>query len=318
MRNNRIGLAILMVMGLLGTHGHVDADQPSGPRAQGVDPIVLAQLTSPDEAMRFKALETARLQIRHLQTEDLSRVLGDTRDRNVSSLIFLLMEEKNDLLYRLSPPLLNALTEEKGAFPNIAYYYARVLPQKGLTALSDLYEHHPEHRLAICKAIGHVGTPEAVTFLFSAAKAAKGHGKELFNVLAGLQQSRQVLPDEVLEWFLNQRLDREALIALSENEVSLSDKDLETLYAADGQKRFFAVESIFRRPAKHIEALKYIVETELGKKHYDYVRQLMMADRMRNTLDPALKTYRQTILDRIQFLSTPRRGKPEVANTTRP
>lgn len=305
-RNRMIILICLSVIAACAASqpGKSDApeDSPSSqPKDQEIS-ILLNKLTSPSEAERFQALRKAEGEMAHIPPEAIERLLTCLRQKNVSTLIFALIQAENDAIYHLSPSAQAAAERSPGSFPNIAYYYARVSPEKGLPQLKRLYEKYPGQRLFICQSIGETGVSEAVEFLLKTGKTEKQLGNSLFPFLAGLRASEKVLEKNEILWFLDQDLDREELISLSYLSTRIGQKELVSLYQEGRQKRVYAIQYIFRDPGGNFEALCAIIDKAIENKNYDQVRRLMMSDSILKCEDQQVREYREAVLGRIQHL----------------
>lgn len=261
---------------------------------------LLDQLTSPREAERFRAMKKLKTQLERIRVKNVEHALTSLRKKNVSTLIFLLMEAGSDVLYGIGLPARRAAENSEGSFPNIAFYYARVTPRKGLPELYRLYGKHREQRLAICKAIGETGDSGALKFLMAEAKAEKMAGASAFPFIAGLQSSDRTMSRDAIEWFLEQDLDREEIILLSRLRTSLDQSELVSFYDKGEKKKIYATEHIFRKPDIYFEALCSVIDKELENRQYDKVRQMMMSDSIRRCRDQRVRQYRETVLRRIE------------------
>jgi len=260
---------------------------------------LLKQLMSPREAERFRAMDKAKTQLKGISVKNIEQVLTSLRKKNVSTLIFSLMEAGSDVLYGVSLPARRAAENSEGSFPNIAFYYARISPRKGLPELYRLYGERGDQRLSICKAIGETGDSEALKFLMAEAKAEKMDGASAFPFIAGMQSSNRNVSRDAIEWFLEQNLDREEIILLSRLRTSLTQRELVSLYDEGKKKRVYAIEHIFRKPDIYFEALCSVIDKELENRQYDKVRQLMMSDSIRRSKDQRVRQYREAVLGRI-------------------
>lgn len=276
--------------------------------SQAKEPILMTggiesiadQLISPDEAQRFKVLEKAKEKISEITLEKVESLLTSLRQKNVSTLIFVLMETKSDLLYHLSPPAQTAVENSTGSFPNIAYYYARINHHKGLAELYRLYGRHKDQRIYICKAIGETGSSEAAEFLMSEAKKEKESGKNIIPMLAGLRVSNKAVGENNILWFLEQNLDREEIILLSDLKAGFAQKALIRFYNDGGIKAAYAIQFLFRDPVANFEAIRSVVDKELENKQYDKVLQWMMSDVFERIGDSQLKKYRESVLESVR------------------
>lgn len=261
---------------------------------------ILNQLTSADEAERFKAMDRIKAQEGLVTVRDIEQSLASLRKKNVSTLIFVLMEAGSDILYRVGLPAKMALENSEGSFPNIAYYYAKIQPAKGLTELYRLYGKQSDERMAICKAIGEVGTREATNFLMAEALREKQAGNSMIPHLAGLQHSRRIMGKSEIGRFLGQNPDREEIILLSRFDSDLDSDTLIAFYTEGGIKRSYAVEYVFREPGVHFNVLCFMTDTEVEKQNYDAVLQWMMSDSIRQCRDERVRQYRESVLARIR------------------
>lgn len=261
---------------------------------------ILDRLISPDELRRFGDLEKAKENINRIKADDIERLVTSLRQKNMSTLIFVLMETGSDILYHLSPPAQMSVENSAGSFPNIAYYYARINPEKGLGELYRLYDKNRDQRLHICKAIGEVGSLKAAEFLMAEAMMAKESGNSIVPMLAGLLIYNKPVGQDKILWLLEQSLDREEIILLSELNIGFSQNELAGLYNYGGKKADYAVQYIFRDPVANFEAIRFIVDKELENKNYDRVLEWMMSDIFERINDPQLKLYRESLLELIR------------------
>lgn len=268
--------------------------------SQHIVNALLDQLTSLNEAERFRALDKAKKEINKIAVKRIDNCLTSLRPKNVSTLIFLLMDMKNDALYKVSSAARMSVENSQGSFPNIAYYYARVQPQTGISELYRLYGIKPDQILAISKAIGEVGTPEAMKFLLTAARSQKKQGKDIYPILAGLKYSHNSVKEEEVFWLLEQELNREELISLSHLKVEFAQKDLIKLYREGGRKKKYAVEYIFRDPVANFESLKWIVDREIENKNYELVLQWMMSDNVQKSNNQQVISYKERVIKKIR------------------
>lgn len=261
---------------------------------------ILNQLVSPDEAERFKAMDKIKGQEALVTVRDIEQSLASLRKKNVSTLIFVLMEKGSDILYRAGIPAKMTLENSEGSFPNIAYYYAKIQPEKGLKELYRLYGKHSNERMAICKALGEVGVQEAMDFLMTEALREKRAGNSIIAHLAGLQHSGRIMEQSKIGHFLEQNLDREEIILLSRFNTDLDSDKLRAFYTEGGRKKTYAVEYVFREPGVHFNVLCFMTDTEIEKQNYDTVLQWMMSDSIRQSKDERVRQYRESVLARIR------------------
>ena len=261
---------------------------------------ILNQLTSADEAERFKAMEKIKTQQDFVTVRDIEQSLASLRKKNVSTLIFVLMEAKSDILYRVGLPARMTLENSEGSFPNIAYYYAKIQPDKGLAELYRLYGKQSDERMAICKAIGEVGSRESSDFLMAEAFREKQAGKSMIPHLAGLQHSRRIMGKSEIGRFLGQNLDREEIILLSRFDTDLDSDTLTAFYSEGGRKRSYAVEYVFREPGVNFKVLCFMTDREIEKQNYETVLQWMMSDSIRQSKDEQVRQYRESVLAKIR------------------
>lgn len=259
---------------------------------------VLVQLLSPNEASRFQALDTAKKHSGMFAADEIDRALMHGREKNVSTLIFVFMETNNDILYRLSPPAKKELENSRGSFPNIAYYYARVRPSDGLTALFHLYATHDEAKMAICKAIGETGDLRGAAFLLRKTEQAQGAGSRI-PMLAGLTGIRSTVDKSHIASLLTADLDREEIILVSKLNTDFSQKELISFYRGNHRERAYALEYIFRTPEANFEALRSIVVDMITQKQMDRARELMMSDRIRRSTDERVQEFRKLVMEQV-------------------
>ena len=234
---------------------------------------LLAQLMSMDESVRFDVQVSALKQIKHVDRQELEEALTALGRKNVSTLIYVCIKSGRRILYEVSPPARMVLEAAAGSFPNIAYYYARVAPESGLDELLRLYRRHPAERLSICLAIGEIQQPEAISFLWVEAQRLKSGGKSAIAQLHGLKGASEGIDTAELFIMLDQRLDREEVIALAELDVRLSDEELKTLWQSGAIKRNFAIQCILGNPEFHYESLSWVVDRYLEAGQTDAVLQ---------------------------------------------
>jgi hypothetical protein len=288
----RLLLAVLMV--LLGCSGESPKSAASAVDTPAAE--LLKQLTATDEGVRFAVLDTAKKQIDYLSPRETEAALTALRPKNVSTLIYVCIQTKSKLLLDLSPAAQKALEHSAGSFPNLAYYLARVDPAAGLPALVNLYERHPNQRMAICLAVGEICHPKASDFLLDQARRIKTSGGDIVAPLAGLKHACRKIDPETVDWLLAQQLNREETIALSELDLNLPPKRLQTLWLAGGRDRFLAVEVILGAPQTHFETLRWMVDQYLKAGDKNTVRELMHSDGMRSVTDKRLIEFRAATL----------------------
>lgn len=259
-----------------------------------------AAIVSLDEAERFTALESLRTGKTVLTEDATTAILTDPRPKNVSTLLFRLMESGSDLVYRLPPPALMTAETATGAFPNIAYYYARIRPQDGLAALQRLYSARPDQRMAVCKAMGETGLPEAGAFLL---REMNEKDPDLISLLAGYRLMNASLPAVQVNGLLSRSLNRDELVTLAKTPADFSESDLNALFAAgDARTRFYVTETAFFRPDVYLGVIERIVSDLLKKGDADAVRRLMMSDGIRRSRDARVREYRDEVLKRLESL----------------
>lgn len=285
-----IRVGILLVFGIC-QPGQIFGESAITPAAQ-----ILNQLLSPNEAERFKVIEEAKKRHKEISFENIRTALKSSTQKNVSTLIFVLIETGRDDIYRLNLSERQTIEKAEGSFPNIAYYYARVNPEKGIEELFRLYDQYSEQMMFVCKAIGEVGTPKANNFLLNQAISLKKSGKSIYSQLAGLSITRQTIKAEQIGWFLEQKLDREEIIKLARLKTDFDWKQIVSFYHAGKKKRFFATEYILGEPDRYFEALRDIVDYELKQGNRDSVLQIMMSDSIRNCPSERVREYRKSVL----------------------
>lgn len=272
------------------------------PASKGHDKIIflLRQLTSSDEAERFRAIEEAKKQIASMDINNIETTLTSLRKKNVSTLIFVLMEMRSEAIYKLSLIAKKAVENSEGSFPNIAYYYARVNPQKGLSELFRLYKEDIINHMSICKAIGEVGTQDALNFLITRVKEERKADKEIVTLLAGLQSYNRVINNEEIQFLLEQNLTRGEIILLSKLKTNFTQQSLTSLWKANNQKKTYAIEYVLSNPSANFETLQAIIKHELAAKRRDTVLQFMMSDNIQRTKDENIRKFRESIINSIQ------------------
>jgi len=292
----------IIVLIFVGIASNAEEPKPIASRVEN-HKKVLIELVSTDEAKRFKSLNTLRiLNIKdNLSVKNIETILSSLEQKNVSTLIFFLIEIESEILYHLSQAAKMTIENSNGSFPNISYYYARVNSQKGLPELYRLYAEKNDQRIYICKSIGLVGNLEASKFLMSEAKKNKKMGKNIFPMLAGIRIINKVVDKDQIQSFFEQNLNREELILLSKLKSDFTQKDLISLYKIEGNGHTFAINYIFRNPVANYQAIQAIVEKELEKKNYNKVKEWMMSDNF-NQIDnnPHLKSYQEYVFDLVR------------------
>lgn len=295
-RNILLICAILMTFGGCPTAPHRTA---SGRNYHAID--LLTRLTAPEESVRFGVLEQALRSETLIRAEELETVLTTLREKNVSTLIYACIKTGNRALYHLSAPAGMALENTAGAFPNIAYYYARVDPVSGFEALLRLYHRYPKERLAVCLALGEVPQKKAGDFLMQEAKALKSAGGRIIEHLFGLKSTPDAITAPDVVWMLERSLDREEIIALAELDIPWTDAQLETFWQSGSVKRHFAVQCILSDPDEHFESLDWMINQYLQTGDTDTVRQFMLSDRMRSEKTARVRKLRDATLKKISM-----------------
>lgn len=276
-------------------------DTPSSKtEAFGNDPLLLEQLTSVDESERFRALEKARSHEKAITVADIERTLMSLRKKNVSTLIYLFLKANNEKLYQVGSAANKALENAPGSFPNIAYYYGKVKPAVGQKELYRLYDHYPNHRMAICLSIGEINNNTAYEFLMSKARLEKNSGNRILEHLAGLKSCTNSLSIDNIYFFLEKKMDREEVIALSEIQVKISGERLRAFYNSGGQKRAYAVQTLLGAPLTHFSTLRWIVEQLEKSGDTDEIRKILLSDTMRRITDSDIKQYRESKLSNLK------------------
>jgi hypothetical protein len=262
--------------------------------------VLIKQLTAVDEAKRFKALKKAMHQVASISREDIEEALVSLGDKNVSTLIYLFIKSENALLYHIGPSAKMALENSQGSFPNMAYYYAKVNPSAGIRELNLLYERYPDKRMAICLALGSMKSDDAFKLLLTKAKSEKKLGNNILSQLCGLKGTlRRLSADSVLS-FLNQKLDREEVITLSEIPATLTHEQHKQLWTSQGPQKTYVVQSVLGNPVKYFDTLRRIVQQLKQAGDGETIRQLMLSDGMRNVTKSEIKQYRDDILNELK------------------
>ena len=163
---------ILLICAILMTFGGCPT-APSRTDSRRIPSDLLTRLTAPEESVRFSVMDQALKDGTLIRAKELETALTNLRKKNISTLIYVCIKTQNTALYHLSAPAAMALENTAGAFPNIAYYYARVDPASGVEALLRLYHRYPNERLAVCLALGEVQQKKVHDFLLKEAKALK-------------------------------------------------------------------------------------------------------------------------------------------------
>ncbi|MCP4345730.1 MAG: hypothetical protein GY795_09415 [Desulfobacterales bacterium] len=303
-------LICLLVM-LFFKASQAQAREPANVNNGGDDiAVILTRLLSHKEAERFRVLEKAKERFSSIKTSGIENALVSLQKKNVSTLIFVLTEIRSEAVYNMDSTVQRVLENSEGSFPNIAYYYARVRPRKGLFHLGRLYETHSIQRLFICKAIGETGFSEALDFLMAEAEKQKISGKNIIPHLAGLQCMNKIMNKADISRFLEQELSREEIILLSGLKTDFSQADLISFCKHRKIKNEYAVQYVFRNPGHNFKAFRFIVEKQLNNKQYDKVLQLMMSDGIRRTGDQHVRQYRESVLAKIRNKVTGRKKNP--------
>jgi len=261
---------------------------------------LLIQLTSPDEAERFMALAKGEKQFGNLSIQEIESVLTTLREKNVSALIFILIETGNDAIYNMSFPARLSMERSEGSFPNIAYYYARVRPEKGLTELYRLYGGYREQRTVICKALGETKDLKAVDFLIQEAGKQTHSGSSMYAHLAGLLSSDYVFEGSKILSFLEDKLDREEIIMLSNLKANWNREDLISLYeSGNNRKKSYVIQYVFRAPETNFDVFQYIIDNKINQKDYEGVLRLIMSDNIRRNNDRRIRQYCEAVLELV-------------------
>ncbi|GBC60344.1 hypothetical protein DENIS_1295 [Desulfonema ishimotonii] len=188
------------------------------------------------------------------------------------------------------------LENSETAFPNLAYYYARIRPEKGLTCLIRLYESQPARRLPICKAIGEIGTPAALNFILTGIWLKKKQDKDIYSLLAGLKSSGRIVEKNEIKWLLSQKLNREEFMILSHLRTKFTQEELIGLFQKSPGEQAYAVQYIFSNPSENFESLKWVVAREYGRRNYNTVLQWMLSDSMRKITNKDICDYREEMI----------------------
>jgi hypothetical protein len=257
---------------------------------------LLNQLTSTDEAIRFGAIERFKGNLDFIESEHLEVTLTSLSPKNVSTLIFVLTRMRSDALYRLSTPARRSIENSQGSFPNIAYYYARVDPRKGLPQLIRLYDEHRDRRIPICKAMGESALSGALFFLTSQALKEKKEERSIMAQLAGLQAYPGNIDHRYIQSLLEQKLNTEEVIMLAKVKTGFRPKHLMALWKTGAEKRSYATEYILGHLPESFAILQRIVNSEIRDQKWDYVIQLMQSDCLQRSEDEDLRKYREAIL----------------------
>ena len=272
--------------------------------ARPAQEILWYQLTSPLETERYAALEQAMAQVDLIDVKDLENCLTSLRKKNVSTLIFVLMKSKNVVLYEINSLAQKALEHSDGSFPNIAYYYGRVNCEKGLKELLRLYKTFENQKLFICKAIGEIGTDEAVNFLISEAEVQKEAGKNIVPFLAGLKESKTVIDKMLIEYCLSSQINREELIALSYLHTNLTREDILCLYDKGEKQQEYVIQYLFSKPIKNFKIIQSIIQKELDSKEYEKILQWLRSDSLCLVKNHEIQEYRKKIITLIRELTS--------------
>lgn len=293
-----LGICLFLSLSCAGSPAPPPAPVDRKVHEQGEAGALLMALTSPKEAERYQAIETAQKRSGLFRPVEIESTLTAIREKNVSALIFIFMEARNDILYRLGVPARMALENSPGSFPNIAFYYARIRTTEGVKSLIRLYDTHEDQKMAICKAIGESGAPEGLSFLLNKTEKAKSAGSRI-PLLAGLKAFRRTIDKARIISFLGLELDREEIILLSQLKTDFSADEVIALYRGNNRQRAYALEYIFTSPEQHFKALQFIIDEMMERKQFDRVRELIMSDRIRSSTDERVRNFRETTLKQI-------------------
>ena len=275
------------------------ACQAAGQRKNADD--ILIRLISPDEKERFSAMEEAKNQPDRIVSGDIEKILKMPRKKNLSTLIFVLMEKRDNLIYEMSFPARKAVENSEGSFPNIAYYYARIRPRKGLRELYRLYQEHGDQRLTISKAMGETALPEAANFLMTEVFSHRNSGNSAFAPMAGLSASGVSVDKDKILRLLGENLDREEVILLSNLRTEFTQSDLMLLYEqGNKRKQGYVIQRIFREPARNFKMVRFVTEQAIEKGREDRAMEWMMSDTVRRCDDEQVRRYRKSVLERIR------------------
>lgn len=260
---------------------------------------LLTSLTSVSEAERFAARSQLMSHPRKLTKISVESALTSLRPKNVSTLIFVLMEHHSDILYHISEPARMNAENTLGSFPNIAYYYAAVRPEKGFDDLRRLYEHHPDDQMAVCKAIGKIGGHRSVEFLFGSIREKKKRNQSVLAELAGLKLSSMSLSSKEIKALLSKHLNRDEIILAARIDCRWTQKDMIRLYLGDARQRAYVLERVFYRPDIYFQVFHYIITDHMQAGQYDTVRRWMLSDALVKTQDQYIKTYRDMMMKQL-------------------
>lgn len=277
----------------------------SSPKGLDQTGRLLTQLTSPEESERFKCLEQAMKQVASFTRKDLENTLTALRPKNISTLVYVYLRTRNPTLYQLSDPATMALQTTDGAFPNIAYYYARVQPKSGVDVLLSLYRRCPDQRLPICLALGEIPDQKAYDFLLSEAKTIKMNGGDALSHLLAFKNSPKAFSPDNLFWLLDQKLNREEIITLSQFNVALTREQLQTLWQAGPVKQEFAVQYILKDPEASFAAFEWMIAQYLQAGRTDKLRQIMLSDTMQSATSSRVRQLRDAILKKTETDTVP-------------
>lgn len=289
-------LIVVLAFACASSHGGNPSHANRTPQDGRDAAALLAQLLSPNESSRFQAIDAAKKKSDMFAADEIDRALMHRGEKNVSTLLFVFMETGNDMLYRLGPHAKKELENSRGSFPNIAYYYSRIRPSEGITALFRLYETHDEGKMAICKAIGETGDPQGAAFLLRKTEQAQGAGNRI-PMLAGLTGSRSTVDKSRIASLLTADLNREEIILVSALPTDFSQNELISFYRGSHRERAYALEYIFRAPEANFEALRSIVVEMITQKQMDKARELMMSDRIRQSTDVRVRELRELVIN---------------------
>jgi len=260
-------------------------------------PVLLNQLASKDETIRFGAIEWVKSHIDFIESDHLEATLTSLCKKNVSTLIFVLTQMQSDALYRLNIPAVKVIENSEGSFPNIAYYYARVHPGKGWPRLVRLYYEQREHRIPICKAIGESALSGSLSFLISRALEEKRMEKPIIAQLAGLQSYPGRTDRRHIQSLLELQLNPEEIIMLARVKTDFKPEHLMALMEAGAEKKSYATEYILGQLPESFKILQSIVNSEIRSQNWDYVIRLIQSDNLQKSKEKDIRRYRQAILE---------------------
>jgi hypothetical protein len=94
-------LSVCLAFSWATSHGCGPTRLDRNPHAKNDAARLLRQLVSSEESDRFRVLESAKKRSKSFSPESVENVLTYEGKKNVSTMIFVFMETRNDILYRI-------------------------------------------------------------------------------------------------------------------------------------------------------------------------------------------------------------------------